>query len=38
MDWGLTKQNWAREIVSSLAREDVETDVKELKKPAQEKA
>ena len=33
----LMKQSWAREIVSSLTREDVETDIKEMKTPSQEK-
>lgn len=33
----LTKQSWAREIVWSLTREDVEIDIKEMKTPSQEK-
>lgn len=33
----LMKQSWAREIVWSLTREDVETDIKEMKTPSQEK-
>ena len=33
----LMKQSWAREIVWSLTRKDVETDIKEMKTPSQEK-
>lgn len=33
----LMKQSWAREIVWSLTREDVEIDIKEMKTPSRRK-